>query len=109
MDADPVGRYRAEDARPTDGVVRATDGVVAGTPLMDADPVGRDRAEDARPTDLEGEQTCCGQQRPKAGLGLLRDFAWQRDELVLQYAIGRVVGCEIDGYRVVTHRITIPI
>jgi hypothetical protein len=57
MDADPVGRYRAEDARPTDGVVRATDGVVVGTPLMDADPVGRDKAEDALPTDLEGEQT----------------------------------------------------
>jgi hypothetical protein len=56
MDADPVGRYRVEDALPTDGVVRATDGVVVGTPLMDADPVGQDRAEDVLLTDLEGEQ-----------------------------------------------------
>jgi hypothetical protein len=63
MDADPVGRYRAEDARPTDGVVRATDGVVVGTPLMDANPVGGDKAEDARPTDLEGEQTYVRKRR----------------------------------------------
>lgn len=60
LNADPVGRYRAEDASPTDGVVAGTagnvaGGAVAGTPGMDADPVGRDRAEDAHPTDLEGE------------------------------------------------------
>jgi hypothetical protein len=71
MDARPVGRDRAETARPTDGVVAGTPGsvvvagtttgavalagAVAGTPGMDADPVGRYRVEDARPTDLEGE------------------------------------------------------
>jgi hypothetical protein len=60
LNADPVGRYRVEDASPTGGAVMDTvgkvaTGVVAGTPGMDADPVGRDRAEDAHPTDLEGE------------------------------------------------------
>jgi hypothetical protein len=70
MDAHPVGRDRAETARPTDGVVAGTPGsvvagtttgavalagVVAGTPGTDADPVGRYKVEDARPTDLEGQ------------------------------------------------------
>jgi hypothetical protein len=69
LDADPVGRYRVEDASPTDGVVEGTAGKVAGTTtgvvagvpagvvavLVDAHPVGRDRVEDVRPTDLAGE------------------------------------------------------
>jgi len=58
-DANPVGRYRVEDASPTDGVVAGTagkvagtttgvvagttTGVVAGTPGMDAREVGRER------------------------------------------------------------------
>jgi hypothetical protein len=67
-DADPVGRYRVEDARPTDTVVArtgvgagATTGVVAGVlagvvaVLVDAHPVGRDRVETARPIDMEGD------------------------------------------------------
>jgi hypothetical protein len=66
-DAAPVGRYRVEDASPTDGVVAGTAGkvagtttgaavgVVAGTPGMDAHTVGRYRVEDASHTDLEGE------------------------------------------------------
>ena len=64
-DANPVGRYRVEDASPTDGVVAGTAGVVAGTttgvvagvvaPGTDVRAVGRYRVEDARPTDLEGE------------------------------------------------------
>jgi hypothetical protein len=67
MDAHPVGRYRVEDARPTDGVVAGTAGVavvgtttgaVAGIPGMDAHPVGRYRVEDARPIDGEGETGC---------------------------------------------------
>jgi hypothetical protein len=60
LDADPVGRYRAEDVSPTDGVVagiagKVAGGAVAGTPGMDADPVGRDRADAAHRTDLEGD------------------------------------------------------
>ena len=59
-DANPVGRYKVEDASPTDGVVAGTAGVVAGVvvagiPGMGARAVGRYRVEDARPTDLEGE------------------------------------------------------
>jgi len=66
-DANPVGRYKVEDASPTDGVVAGTAGVVAGTTTgvvagvvagtrgMGARAVGRYRVEDARPTDLEGE------------------------------------------------------
>jgi hypothetical protein len=61
MGARRVGRYRAETARPTDGVAARTGvaagtaGVVAGTPGMDAHPVTRYRAETARATDGEGE------------------------------------------------------
>jgi hypothetical protein len=33
IDANPVGRYRVEDANPTDGVVAGTAGKVAGTQL----------------------------------------------------------------------------
>jgi len=77
IDANPVGRYRVEDASPTDGVVAGTAGKVAGTTtgvaagvpagvvagvlagvvavLVDARPVGRDRVETAHPTDMEGE------------------------------------------------------
>jgi hypothetical protein len=69
MDARKVGRYRVEDARPTDGVVDrtgvvagiigvvagTTTGVVAGTPGMDAHPVTQYRVETAHPTDGEGE------------------------------------------------------
>ena len=66
IDANPVGRYRVEDASPTDGVVAGTPGsvvagtttgavalagVVALTPGMDAHAVGRYRAEDAHPID----------------------------------------------------------
>src|SRR5262249_51604504 len=76
-DANPVGRYRVEDASPTDGVVAGTAGKVAGTTtgvvagvlagvvagvlagvvavLVDAHPVGRDRVGTARPTDMEGD------------------------------------------------------
>ena len=74
-DANPVGRYRVEDASPTDGVgagtagkvagtttgavvaagVVAPAGVVAGTPGMDAHAVGRCRVEDARLIDSDGE------------------------------------------------------
>src|SRR6516225_6387555 len=68
-DANPVGRYRVEDASRTDGVVAGTAGKVAGTTtgvvagvlagvvavLVDAHPVGRDRVETARPTDMEGD------------------------------------------------------
>jgi hypothetical protein len=59
-----VGRYRVEIARPTNGAVAPTLGVVvgavggvaaAGIPLMDAHPVTRYRAETAHPTDGEGE------------------------------------------------------
>ena len=31
MDAREIGRYRVEDARPTDGLVAGTAGVAAGT------------------------------------------------------------------------------
>jgi hypothetical protein len=72
IDANPVGRYREEDASPTDGVGAGTAGkvagtttgavvpvapagVVAGTPGMDAHAVGRCRVEDAHPTDGDGE------------------------------------------------------
>src|SRR5215472_12865050 len=63
MDAREVGRYRAEDARRTNGVVVDTAGVVAGTTTgvvagtlgMDAHPVRRYRVEDAHPIDGEGE------------------------------------------------------
>jgi len=55
MDAREVGRYRAEDARRTNGVVADTAGVVAGTLGMDAHPVRRYRVEDAHPIDGEGE------------------------------------------------------
>jgi len=69
IDANPVGRYRVEDASPTDGVVAGTAGkvagtttgavapagVVAGTPGMDAREVGQCRVEDARPIDSDGE------------------------------------------------------
>jgi hypothetical protein len=64
LSADPVGRYRVEDASPTDGVVADTAGVVAGTttgvaagttPGTDAHAVGQYRVEDAHPTDLEDE------------------------------------------------------
>ena len=84
IDANPVGRYRVEDASPTDGVVAGTPGsVVAGTTTgavalagvvaltsgMDAHAVGRYRAEDAHPIDgavvatdwdgeVGGELTC---------------------------------------------------
>jgi len=72
-DANPVGRYRVEDASPTDGVVAGTAGKVAGTTtgvvagalagvlagvvgrVLDAHPVGRDRVETVRPTDMEGD------------------------------------------------------
>ena len=70
-DAREVGRYRAEDARRTNGVVVDTAGVVAGTTTgvvagtttgvvagtlgMDAHPVRRYRVEDAHPIDGEGE------------------------------------------------------
>ena len=70
-DADPVGRYRVEDASPTDGVAAGTagkvagittgvvagttTGVVDGTPGMDAREVGRCRVEDARLIDSDGE------------------------------------------------------
>src|SRR6516162_4525746 len=81
-DANPVGRYRVEDASPTDGVVAGTAGKVAGTTtgvvagvvagvlagvvagvlagvvavlVLDARPVGRDRVETARRTDMEGD------------------------------------------------------
>jgi hypothetical protein len=62
-----VGRYRVETARPTNGAVDPTLGVVvavaagvvggvaAGIPLMDPHPVTRYRAETAHPTDGEGE------------------------------------------------------
>ena len=64
IDANPVGRYRVEDASPTDGVVAVTagkvagttTGVVAGTPGMDAREVCR--VEDARPIDSDGEAGC---------------------------------------------------
>ena len=69
IDANPVGRYRVEDASPTDGVGAGTAGkvagtttgavvpagVVAGTPGMDAHAVGRCRVEDARLIDSDGE------------------------------------------------------
>jgi len=73
IDANPVGRYRVEDASPTDGVVAGTAGKVAGTTtgvvagalagvlagvvgrVLDAHPVGRDRVETVRPTDMEGD------------------------------------------------------
>ena len=75
IDANPVGRYRVEDASPTDGVgagtagkvagtttgavvpvgVVAPAGVVVGTPGMDAHAVGRCRVEDARLIDSDGE------------------------------------------------------
>jgi hypothetical protein len=71
MDAREVGRYRVEDAPPTDGAVAGTPGVVAGTttgavagtttgvvagtPGMDAHQVRRYRVEDVHRTDLEGE------------------------------------------------------
>ena len=80
------GRYRAEDASPTDGVgagtagkvagtttgavvpvaVVAPAGVVAGTPGMDAHAVGRCRVEDAHPTDGDGE----GKLKPRPALPL---------------------------------------
>jgi len=88
IDANPVGRYRVEDASPTDGVVAGTPGsvvagtttgavalagVVALTPGMDAHAVGRYRAEDAHPidgavvaTDGDGEvggELTCGKTR----------------------------------------------
>ena len=55
IDANPVGRYRVEDASPTDGVGAGTAGKVAGTPGMDAHAVGRCRVEDARLIDSDGE------------------------------------------------------
>ena len=62
IDANPVGRYRAEDASPTDGVVAGTAGKVAGTTTgvvalagVVAHAVGRCRVEDAHPTDGDGE------------------------------------------------------
>jgi hypothetical protein len=62
MAAREVGRYRVETARPTNGAVAPTLGVVgevaAGIPLMDAHPVTRYRAETAHPTDGEGEAGC---------------------------------------------------
>jgi hypothetical protein len=90
MGARKVGRYRVEDARPTDGLVvrtgvvagigvvaGTTTGVVAGTPLMDAHPVTRYRAETARPTDGEGEAgrelTC--ERRSAADRGEYRQAA----------------------------------
>ena len=72
-DANPVGRYRVEDASPTDGVVAGTAGKVAGTTtgvvagalagvlagvvgrVLDAHPVGRGRVETVRPTDMDGD------------------------------------------------------
>jgi hypothetical protein len=53
MDARPIGRYKVEDARPTEVTV------VAGTPGMDADPVGRYRVEDARHIDGDVETRAC--------------------------------------------------
>jgi hypothetical protein len=58
-----VGRYRVETARPTNGavaptlgvVVGAVGGVAAGIPLMDAHQVTRYRAETLHPTDGDGE------------------------------------------------------
>jgi len=105
-DANPVGRYRVEDASPTDGVVAGTAGKVAGTTtgvaagvvagvlagvvavLVDAHPVGRDRVETARPTDMEGdtgrELTCerqgaadCEQYRQAAGASGLNVYCGQ--------------------------------
>jgi hypothetical protein len=66
LDADPVGRYRVEDASPTDGVVAGTagkvagttTGVVAGTRGLDAREVGRCRVEDARLIDSDAEAGC---------------------------------------------------
>jgi hypothetical protein len=69
MGAREVGRYRAEDAPRTDGLVArtgvvagitgvvagTTTGVVAGTPGMDAHPVTQYKVETAHPTDGEGE------------------------------------------------------
>ena len=77
IDANPVGRYRVEDASPTDGVVAGTAGKVAGTTtgvvagavagvlagvvagvvgrVLDAHPVGRGRVETVRPTDMDGD------------------------------------------------------
>jgi hypothetical protein len=62
-----VGRYRVETARPTNGAVARTLGVVVGAvggvaagvatgiPLMDAHQVTRYRAETLHPTDGDGE------------------------------------------------------
>jgi hypothetical protein len=79
LNADPVGRYRVEDASLTDGVVAGTAGKEAGTTTgvaagavagtttgvvagvvartrgMGARAVGRYRVGDAHLTDLEGE------------------------------------------------------
>ena len=98
--ANPVGRYRVEDASPTDGVVAGTAGKVAGTTtgvvagvlagvvagvlagvvavlVLDARPVGRDRVETARRTDMEGdtgrELTC--ERRGAADRGQYRQAA----------------------------------
>ena len=98
--ANPVGRYREEDASPTDGVVAGTAGKVAGTTtgvvagvlagvvagvlagvvavlVLDARPVGRDRVETARRTDMEGdtgrELTC--ERRGAADRGEYRQAA----------------------------------
>src|SRR6516165_12317180 len=100
IDANPVGRYRVEDASPTDGVVAGTAGKVAGTTtgvvagvlagvvagvlagvvavlVLDARPVGRDRVETARRTDMEGdtgrELTC--ERRGAADRGEYRQAA----------------------------------
>ena len=68
-----VGRYRVEDASPTDGVVAGTPGsvvagttigvvagtitgAVTGTPGMDAAQATRDKVDDARPIAGDGEE-----------------------------------------------------
>jgi len=73
LGARKVGRYRVEDASPTDGVVAGTPGsvlagttigvvagtitgAVAGTPGMDAAPAKRDKVDDARPIAGDGEE-----------------------------------------------------
>ena len=85
MGASQVGRYRAEDARRTNGVVvdtagvvaGTTTGVVAGTPGIDAHPVRRYRVEGAHPTDGEGEA------RQRTYLLAKRRGATDRGELCL--------------------------
>ena len=55
IDANPVGRYRAEDASPTDGVGAGTAGKVAGTTTGAVAPAGVVAGTPGRmPTRLDG-------------------------------------------------------